>query len=132
MPGLGKVRKYKDLDLSFGIHPIRKDISILEDDQAVKQSIKNLVLINHFERPFHPELGSNVPELLFDNAGPMTAAAVRRSVADVIENFEERVELIDVEVQDNIDSNRYHITVTFFINNLEEPVSVDFFLKRLR
>ena len=61
------VRDFRDLDLSFNIHPVRKDVNVHKSERAVINSIKNLVLTNHYERPFQPELGSNIRRLLFEN-----------------------------------------------------------------
>lgn len=130
MPQL--IRKYKDLNLAFRIHPIRKDIIKIVDADAVKESVKNLVLTNHFERPFHPEIGSSVTQMLFDNISPMAASHIQRAITEVINNFEPRAKLSNVKVDVEEDRNGYQATIAFFVNNLAEPVTIDFFLERLR
>lgn len=124
--------RYKDLNLAFIPNPVRKDISTLSDTDAVKRSVVNLVLTKHFERPFHPELGCNVTALLFENITPITAIGIKRSVEDVIQNFEPRVRLISVDVNVNPDSNGYDVTITFYVENINEIQVIDFFLERLR
>lgn len=132
MAGFGKVREFSDFDLDFGIHPIKKDINKLKDQRAVQQALKTLILTKHYERPFHPELGCNVTEMLFEHITPFTAANIRRSIEEVIENFEPRVRLREVEVEAFPDRNAYRATINFFIVNQAEPIEVDIFLERLR
>lgn len=127
-----QTRIYKDLDLAFIPHPIRKDLNKKTGYNAVIQSVKNLVLLSHYEKPFHPEIGSNIRKMLFEPLDPITATIISREIEDVITNFEPRVDLKDVIVQENIDGNGYDVTVEFFLLNLEEPIIVDLFLERLR
>jgi phage baseplate assembly protein W len=124
--------RYRDLNLSFLPNPIRKDISTLSDVDAVRQSVMNLILTKHYERPFHPEIGCNVTKLLFDNLTSITALMIKRSIQDVIQNFEPRVNLISVDVIANFDGNGYDVTIAFFVLNVRDAVTVDFFLERLR
>lgn len=127
-----QARIYKDLDLAFIPHPIRKDVNKKTGYNAVIQSVKNLVLLSHYEKPFHPEIGSNIRKMLFEPLDPISATIIAREIEDVINNFEPRVDLKDVIVQENIDGNGYDVTVEFFLLNLEEPIIVDLFLERLR
>ena len=127
-----QARIYKDLDLAFIPHPIRKDVNKKTGYNAVIQSVKNLVLLAHYEKPFHPEIGSNIRKMLFEPLDPISATIIAREIEDVINNFEPRVDLKDVIVQENIDGNGYDVTVEFFLLNLEEPIIVDLFLERLR
>ena len=90
------VRQYVDLDLFFGKKTSNRDISDVTDIQAVKRSIRNLVLLNSFEKPFHPEIASGVRDMLFELMTPVTAALLSRQVQDVIENFEPRARLVGV------------------------------------
>ena len=89
-------RQYTDLDLFFGRKSVSKDINKVTDVQAVKRSIRNLVLTNHYEKPFHPEIGSGVRDMLFELMTPLTAHILTRKIEDVIENFEPRARLISV------------------------------------
>ena len=124
--------RYSDLNLAFLANPVRKDISLLFDVDAVKQSVVNLVLTKNYERPFHPEIGCVVTALLFDNITAITAISIQRSIQDVIQNFEKRVQLQSVLVKVNPDANGYDVTITFYVKNVRDLVSVDFFLERLR
>ena len=124
--------RYSDLDLTFTMHPIKKDIVLSVDDQAVIRSVRNLILTNHYERPFHPEIGSNVRKMLFEPISPLTANYLQREIEDTIRNFEPRVKLQQVVVQVDPDMNYYQALISFFINNRTEPTSVNFILQRLR
>ena len=127
------VRQYSDLDLFFSKKATSKDISKVTDIQAVKRSIRNLVLTNHYEKPFHPEIGSGVRGILFEPMTPLTAHILTRKIEDVIENFEPRARLISVRAQPNLDRNEYECTVTFFVVNAPtELVDLTLFLERLR
>ena len=127
-----QTRIYKDLDLALIPHPIRKDVNKKTGYNAVIQSVRNLVLLSHYEKPFHPEIGSNIRKMLFEPLDPISATIISREIEDVINNFEPRVDLKNVIVQENIDGNGYDVTVEFFLLNLEEPIVVDLFLERLR
>ncbi|NWJ44124.1 GPW/gp25 family protein [Marine Group I thaumarchaeote] len=127
------VRQYTDLDLFFGKKATSKDISKVTDIQAVKRSIRNLVLTNHYEKPFHPEIGSGVRGILFEPMTPLTAHILTRKIEDVIENFEPRARLISVRAIPNLDRNEYECTIEFFVVNAPtELVDLTVFLERLR
>lgn len=125
-------RIFSDLDLNFTPHPVTGDLVRRFDDQAIKQSIKNLVMTNHFERPFHSELGSPIPGLLFEPMTPLTTLMIRRSIIDLISNFEPRVELSEVEVIQSPDNNSVYVTIIFKIVNTERPLTLDLVLERTR
>ena len=127
------VRQYTDLDLFFSKKATSKDISKVTDIQAVKRSIRNLVLTNHYEKPFHPEIGSGVRGILFEPMTPLTAHVLTRKIEDVIENFEPRARLISVRAQPNLDRNEYECTIEFYVvNTPTELVDLTLFLERLR
>ena len=127
------VRQYTDLDLFFAKKATSKDISKVTDIQAVKRSVRNLVLTNHYEKPFHPEIGSGVRGILFEPMTPLTAYVLSRKIEDVIKNFEPRVRLIGVNAIPNLDRNEYECTVEFFVVNAPtELVDLTIFLERLR
>jgi phage baseplate assembly protein W len=125
-------REYRDLDLNFNIHPIRKDINLLKGEMAVINSLKNLILTSHYERPFQPDVGSNVRKMLFENLDIVTATALEREIEQVIKNYEPRVKLESVSVSPNFDDNAFAVSMLFNIINRTEPVSVTFQLERLR
>ena len=126
------VRRYTDLNLMFAPHPYSKDILTRKNVDAVKTSIQNLILTKNYERPFHPEIGCQVSSLMFENMVPSTVAAIERSVRNVIEKFEPRAYLIDVQVVDNSDNNALDIEVTFALNNVALPVTVTTTINRVR
>tara|TARA_A200000159_G_scaffold119955_1_gene113982 strand:+ start:672 stop:1115 length:444 start_codon:yes stop_codon:yes gene_type:complete len=124
---------FKDINLSFAKHPTTGDIAFLTDVEAVKRSIRNLVNTNFYEKPFHPEIGSNVRSILFEPVSPLVADVLERNVRDVINNFEPRAELIEVLSDAQIDNNRYDVTIKFYLVNSASGVqSVNLFLERLR
>ena len=127
------VRQYRDLDLFFGRKPVSGDVNILTDITNIKRAVRNLVLTNIYEKPFHPEIGSGVRDLLFENMTPLTSIILSKKVEEVIENFEPRVRLMSVSARPDLDRNIYEMTIEFFIKNAPtELVTVDVFLERLR
>jgi phage baseplate assembly protein W len=131
-PQIGSERTFRDLDLNFGIHPIKKDVTKHINEYAVINSVKNLVLTNFYERPFRPEIGSGVRNLLFEMVDTVTAAQLERAISEVIANFEPRVSVSKVVATPSPDDNRYAVELEFFIINNPNPISIDFFLERIR
>lgn len=125
-------RTYKDLDLLFNVHPVKKDINKHTSEMAVINSIKNLILTNHYERPFQPELGSNVSKLLFENLDFITASALEREILQTIRNFEPRASVYRVRALPDYDNNGFSIDMEFTIVNRTEPITITFFLDRVR
>ena len=124
---------YKDLNLNFTRHPTRNDLTPLTDAAAIKRSVRNLVQYNHYEKPFHPEIGSGIRGLLFENMTPFVSNVLKRKIEDTITNFEPRVTLADVNVNSNFDTNQYEVTIEFYIDNAEnELVDLSFNLERIR
>ena len=127
------VRQYTDLDLFFAKKATSKDISKVTDIQAVKRSVRNLILTNHYEKPFHPEIGSGVRGMLFELMTPITAQILTKKIEDVIENFEPRARLISVRAIPDLDRNSYECRIEFYIVNMPtELVDLTVFLERLR
>jgi len=125
-------RIYSDLNLNFTKNPATGDIARLFDVEAVKRSVRNLILTNMFERPFHPEIGSSIRALLFENITPLNAILLQDRIQEVIVNWEPRARIQQVHVQDNIDRNEYKVMVSFYVVNVPEPVTITEFLQRLR
>ena len=119
-----KSRVYSDLDLFFTKRSVDKDVNTLTNVQAIKRSVRNLVLTNFYEKPFHPEIGSGVRDLLFEIASPLTSLAISQAVTDVINNYEPRASLNFVDVNAQLDNNAYDISINFSIVN-GPPESVD-------
>ena len=124
--------RYKDIDISFQKNPKTKDIYTLTDVDAVKRSVKLLVMTNFSERLFHPEIGSGVYGSLFENIGPDTASILQINIENCINNFEPRARVIDVIVKDSPDQNGIELEISFYIVNIEQPVSVRVQLERIR
>ena len=128
---------YKDINLFFTKHPVSDDVTSVTDVQAIKRSVRNLVLTNRGERLFHPELGGNVRGSLFNDFSPITQHEISKAVFDVLRNFEPRVIVEDVIVHDpdglDLDANRLRITVQFSLQNVpNETHEVEIFLNRIR
>ena len=126
------VRTYVDLDLDFTRHPVTNDVVKIEDVNAVKRSVRNLVNTQFYERPFHPELGCGARDLLFENYTPMTGMFIKRKIEEVLTNYEPRAKLTSVNVQEQEDRNGIDVAVNFYVLNLPNPVSVTTTLKRIR
>ena len=126
-------RQYSDLDLFFGKKTSNADIQKVTDVQAVKRSIRNLVQLNTYDKPFHPEISGGVREMLFEPMSPILAAMIARKVEDVIENFEPRARLVSVRAIPDLDRNAYEIIVEFYVvNTPTELVDISIMLERLR
>ena len=125
-------RQFKDIDLDFGRNTVTNDINKLTDVEAVKRSVRNLVLTNHYERPFHPELGCGIRGLLFELLTPIVAIQLERKVEEVISNWEPRAVINDISARPNLDRNAYELTINFYVVGATEPVTVSTLLERLR
>ena len=126
------VRQYTDLDLFFGKKSSNSDIQDITDVKAVKRSIRNLVLLNHYEKPFHPEIASGVRDMLFELMTPVTAQILAWKIEDVIQNFAPRARLTGVQAIPDFDRNAYEVTVYFYVVNAPtELVEVTQLLERL-
>ena len=127
------VRQYSDLDLFFGKKTSDNDISKVTDVEAVKRSIRNLVQLNVYDKPFHPEVSGGVREMLFENMTPVVSTIISRQIEDVIENFEPRARLDSVRAIPDLDRNAYEIQVSFYVvNTPTELVDLTIMLERLR
>ena len=126
------VKQYRDLDLFFS-RKSNNDINKVTDIEAVKRSVRNLVSLNSYENPCHPEMAGDVRALLFENMTPLTSAVIARKVQDVIENFEPRARLVGVRAEPILDRNTYEVTIEFYVvNQPTELVDLSVMLERLR
>ena len=127
------VRQYSDLDLFFGKKTSDNDISKVTDVEAVKRSIRNLVQLNVYDKPFNPEVSGGVREMLFENMTPLISTIIARQIEDVIENFEPRARLVSVRALPDFDRNAYEVQVAFYVvNTPTELVDLTVMLERLR
>ena len=125
-------RNFRDIDLDFARNPVTNDVNVVEDVIAVKRSVRNLVQTNFYERPFQPELGCGIRELLFENFTPMTKVFLERKIEEVIVNYEPRVQLQNVGVDDDQDNNRLVVDIYFYVVGVSGPQVVQTFLQRVR
>ena len=125
-------RTFSDLDLNFTAHPVTKDLTLRYDENAIKTSLKNLILTSNYERHFHSEVGTPIKRLLFEPAGPMTNLLIRQAIIDAINNFEPRAILIDVNCNTNMDLNAVTVTINFKIVNTVKPLVLTIALERTR
>jgi len=123
---------YSDLDLDFIAHPTTGDIVIKKGEDAIKRSVRNLILTNFYDRPFRSYIGSNALKLLFENANSITATLLKDAIREVIENYEPRVKLTDIDLNFDYDNNGYNVTMRYIILNREQPVIISLFLERIR
>ena len=126
------VRTFKDLNLDFARTSVTNDVVKIEDVEAIKRSVRNLVNTNFYERPFHPEIGSSVRDLLFEPITPLTSLNLQRKVEEVLNNFEPRIRLVQVLSRPDADLNRYSLRISFYVIGTTLPVTVETFLERLR
>ena len=127
------VKQYSDLDLFFGKRVVGSDVNKVTDIQAVKRSVRNLILLNTYDKPFHPEIAGGVREMLFENMTPIVGQIIARKVEDVIENFEPRARLVGVRAIPNLDRNAYELSIHFYVVNAPtELVDLSVMLERLR
>ena len=125
-------RTFSDLDLNFTAHPVTGDINIRYDADAIKTSVKNLVLTQNYERPFHSEIGSPINGLLFDLATPLLTITLQRTITDLINNHEPSFFLNDVVINVSPDNNSVYVSIYFTILNTLNPITLDLILERTR
>ena len=125
-------RIYKDLNLDFQQNSATKDIQKLLDVESVKRSVRNLINLNYYEKPFHPEIGSNLRGLLFQNITPQISHYMGKQIELLIKNYEPRCKMVEVVNRPNIERNGYSVSVSFYVINTPTPIQVETFLERLR
>ena len=126
---------YRDLSLFFTPNPVSGDVTMVTDVQDIKRSVRNLVMINRFEKPFHPEVASHVRDLLFERFTPITFNLLRNRIETVLENYEPRVSVTDIEIDDSgqaMDNNNLNVRIFFTLKNDPQIQSVDILLERVR
>jgi len=126
---------YKDLSLFFTPNPVSGDVTMVTDVQDIKRSVRNLVMTNRFEKPFHPEVASHVRDLLFERFTPITFNLLRNRIETVLANYEPRVSVTDIEIDDSgqaMDNNELNVRIFFTLRNDPQIQSVDILLERVR
>ena len=125
-------RIFSDLNLDFVQNPATKDIQKIEDVDAVKRSVRNLINTNYYERPFRPSLGSNLRAMLFELYSPQMSHAISKEIDLLIKNYEPRARLVNVKTTSDPERNGYEVSISFYVVNFPEQVQVQAFLERLR
>ena len=124
--------RYRDIDLSLTPHPITGDVSVVTDIEAVKTAIVNLVQLKRGDKPFHPEIGSGVRNLLFEPATSFTGVRISQEITRTINNYEPRASVRNVTAIPTADGDGYVVSIVFNIINRVEPINFTFALERLR
>ena len=125
-------RTFKDLDLDFGLNSVTKDVNKLTDAEAIKRSVRNLINLNNYEKPFRPEIGSGIRGLLFEPMTELTSHFMQVKIAEILNQFEPRISVSNIIINNQEDRNAYSVSIHFLIKGTQEPVVVDTFLERLR
>ena len=126
------VSGFSDLDLNFTMHPVKKDINRHIKEVAVVNSVKNLILTNHYERPFRPDIGSNVRRILFENMDAISATTLQNEIIQTIKNYEPRINVSKLVVSPDYENNGFTVYMEFFVINRTTPITINFFLERIR
>jgi len=124
--------KFTDIDLNFAKNPLTKDVNVLQDESAIKRSLKNIILTNTYEKPFMPEFKGNVTALLFEPLTDLTVIRLEKGIRDAVLSYEPRAVLQDVIVESDPDHNRFSVTIRFQIRNTSKVSETQFYLERLR
>jgi len=120
------------VDLRLRAHPSHGDVAALKDIDAVKQSVRNLILTNKYERLFNPNLGSGIRALLFEPADYITMSSIRGEIEDVLTKYEPRIKLLSVDIDDRSEINAYTINIKFNIISITDDVEFEMHLERVR
>jgi phage baseplate assembly protein W len=125
-------RIYSDLNLDFQQNTATKDIQKITDVESVKRSVRNLINLNHYEKPFHPEIGSNLRAMLFESITPQMTHVISKEIDNLIRNYEPRARLVQISTMPQFDKNAYAATISFYVQNSPDRIVVESFLERLR
>lgn len=123
---------FSDIKKDLILSPVSGDITLFKNEDSVKEAITNLILTDRGERLMRPLLGGGIRELLFENLIPSTVKIIEDRVRSTIELYEPRAELIDLIVKSNIDDASIKITIKFYVVNVDQPVTLDVILERIR
>jgi len=121
-----------DLDINFDMNPLSGDVALRKDEEAIKRSLRNLLLFRRGEKPFHPEIYSGIQDILFELTDPVALIELKKRIANMIRAYEPRVSAAAVDVVDVIDRNEVRVTIFFTIRNVQRQFSTTVALKRLR
>ena len=125
-------RTFSDLNMLFTVNPATRDVTKKLDEEAIKASVRNLIQTKNFERPFHPEIGCQINNLLFENISPVIFQLMKKTIFDVLQKFEPRIVVLDVLAQEKPDENELDVTIIFKIINTERPITLKTTIQRVR
>ena len=124
-PLTNKREIYADFNTDFTVHPVKKDLTRLTNEDAVKRSIKNILLTNSYERRFRPAFGANIRRHLFENVNPLILEVIKDEIISAITNYEPRAEIVDVTVSSlENDDNAVNVKILFTIINSLQVVTI--------
>lgn len=126
------VELYSDFPMTMDPNPVSEDLTRITDEEAIKQSIRNLLLTDRGERLFQPNLGSDLRALLFENITADTLILIQEKVKDTIDNYEPRCNLISVDATSGIDTNEVRVRILFNVINITQPIELNVTLSRVR
>jgi len=130
---VAKFQTFKDLNITFKPHPVTGDLIVKKDDAAVKQAIVNLLMTSRGERPFQPNLGSDLRRILFNPLDASTAAQIGENIRETLDTYEPRISILQLDVDANFDDNGFDVELEFEIIGREDtPTAIEFFLERTR
>jgi phage baseplate assembly protein W len=131
-PSSRKLVVYTDFNKNMKRNPLTGDLAILTNEDSIKEALKNLLLTDRGERLFQPALGGDIRKMLFDVMTPASIQMIKQGIETVINNFEPRVNLIDVKVDPELDRNGVHVTISYYARNVQDPITISLFLERDR
>lgn len=123
---------YSDFLSNFETDPVKRDLYRVTNEEAIKTSIRNLLLTNTGDRLYNPKLGSNIRSILFENFSPAMDSVLADLIRTTIENYEPRAKIQDVFVNSEVDDHYVAVTLVFSIINIEQPITLELFLNRIR
>lgn len=124
---------FSDIDLRFQAHPITGRLNVLKNEDAIKQSVKNVVLYNFYEKPYNVDFGGNILDMLFEPLTPLSVVTIKEAIRSTINNYEPRANLIDVKIKPiDTDNNTVDVSIIFSILNNPEPLSTSIIVEKVR
>ena len=128
-----EISTFKDLSVTFKKHPVTDDLVTVKNNAAISQAIKNLLLTNRGERPFQPQIGSGIHDLLFEPLDYGTASMIKSEITATLSQFEPRIDILNILCYINDADNGFDIELQYAIKGRDDrPVTVEFFLERTR
>jgi phage baseplate assembly protein W len=125
-------RIYRDLDVGFTTNPVTGDLNMVTGTNSVVQALMNLVQLNNYEKPFHPEISSSIRSLLFEPMDPIVANSLKVELVNLIGNFEPRVTIISLDVTPDYENDLFNVVIEFYVLNNTQPITINAFLQRVR